>query len=99
VSRRHPSVRNADCELGADALGAALRAATECHGGEVGQAIPNGTSSRAPAFEHQHQHWLGPGSYATGLAIFVEAKGRALRVTHNTDILTSLVTQIVRGFL
>jgi hypothetical protein len=99
VSRRHPSVRNADGELGAHAFGAALRAATERHGGEVGQAVSNGAGSRAPAFEHQDQDGLRPGSYATGLAIFVEAKGRALRVTHNTDILTSLATEIVRGFL
>jgi hypothetical protein len=99
VPRRHPLVRNANRELGPDALGASLGTTAEVHGGQVGQPVPYGTGSRTSTFEDQHEHGLRPGPDATGLAIFVKAKGRALRVTHNTDILTSPGTEIVRGFL
>jgi hypothetical protein len=98
VARRHPLVGHADRELGADAPGAALGTATERDRREVAQPVADRAGARSSALEYQDQNGLRSRTDATGLAILVEAKGRALRVTHS-NILTSLGTEIVRGFL
>ena len=63
-------------------LGAALGAATELDDGEVGQPIAHRAGARPAAFEREHEHRLRAWPDAAGLAIRVDAEGRAVRVAH-----------------
>ena len=60
VPRRHPLVGDADGQLGAGALGAAIGAAAERDAGQLGQPVAHRAGARTAALEHEDEHGLGP---------------------------------------